>query len=41
MSYKYVKFPDAHVFKKDGTKLTKVKHLLFGDWVDVVSDAGE
>lgn len=35
-----MKFPDAHVFKKEGTKLTKVKHLLFGDWVDVLSDAG-
>lgn len=40
MDYQYVKFPDAHVFKREGTTLKKVKHLLFGDWVNVLGDAG-
>jgi beta-lactamase superfamily II metal-dependent hydrolase len=40
MDYQYVKFPDAHVYKQYGTKLKKVKHLLFGDWVSVLGDAG-
>lgn len=34
-------FPDAHVYQKKDGKLSKKKHLLFGDWVSVLGDGGD